>query len=188
MKKTSDLNQTSDFSVEIKIEKLEGRQRRVFAKIQIPYPSEFVWQVLTNYEAFSEFMPNITQSRQLESPNGGIRLEQVRTKSLMGMKISGRSVFDVEEKFPDEIHYQLIEGDLKAFSAYWRLEAWKPSEEKVGVDLIYNILVLPKPILPTVLFEHVLRHDVPDSLVAIRQQVEKLSCSIFKMSEVYQKS
>lgn len=177
MSKTSNLNQTSDLSVEIKIEKLEGRQRHVFAKIQIPYPLEQVWQVLTDYEAFVEFMPNITQSRQLKSLNGGIRLEQVRTKSLMGLNISSRSVFDVEEKFPNEIHYQLIEGDLKAFSGYWRLEAWKPSEEKVGVDLIYKISVLPKPIFLTVIFEHVLSHDVPNSLLAIRQRVDKLFCS-----------
>jgi len=179
MSKTSNLNQTSDLSVEIKIEKLEGRQRHVFAKIQIPYPLEQVWQVLTDYEAFVEFMPNITQSRQLKSPNGGIRLEQVRTKSLMGLNISGRSVFDVEEKFPDEIHYQLIEGDLKEFSAYWRLEAWQPSEKKVGVNLIYEISVLPKPIIPMKLVESVLNHDIPDSLLAVRQRVENLFCNTF---------
>ncbi len=184
MNKTSDKNQKSDFSttadsgilqpVEIKIEKLEGRQRHIFAKIQIPYSLEQVWQVLTDYEAFAEFMPNMAQIRRLEHPNGGIRIEQVRSKSFMGMKISGRSVFDVEEKFPDEIHYRLVEGDLKAFSGYWRLEAWKPSDEKAGVDLTYDISVLPKTIFPAALVEHVLSQDVPASLLAIRQRVEKL--------------
>jgi ribosome-associated toxin RatA of RatAB toxin-antitoxin module len=179
MNKISDLSQVSDSPVEIKIEKREGRQRHVFAKIQIPYSLEQVWQVLTNYEAFFEFMPNITQSKQSKSPTGGIRIEQVRTKSLMGLNISGRSVFDVEEKFPDEIHYQLIEGDLKEFSAYWRLEAWQPSEKKVGVDLIYEISVLPKPIIPMTLVESVLTHDIPNSLLAVRQRVENLFCNTF---------
>ena len=200
MSKTYDFGQKSDFSdstddfktqmesktlnshtdtailqdVKIKIEKLEGRQRRIFAKIQIPYPLEQVWPVLTDYEAFSKFMPNITQSRRLEHPTGGIYLEQVRTKSFMGMKFSARSVFDVEEKFPHEIHYQLIEGDLKAFSGYWRLELWDPSDEKAGVNFIYNFLVLPKPIFPLALVENILSHDVPMSLLAIRQRVEEL--------------
>lgn len=183
MSKTSDLNQQSDFStaansdllqaVELKIEKQEGRQRRVFAKIQIPYPLEQVWQILTDYEAWAEFMPGITQSRRLEHPTGGIYLEQIRLKTFMGMKVSSRSIFEVEEKFPNEIHYQLVEGDLKAFSGIWRLEAWKSSDQQVGVDLIYNISVLPKPIFPAALVEHVMSQDVPASLLAIRQRVEK---------------
>ena len=172
MSQTYDLNQ----KVDIKIEKLEGRQRRIFAKIEIPYPLEQVWQVITDYEAFAEFMPGISQSRRLEAPDRGIRLEQVRTKSVMGMKHSARSVFDIEEKFPDEIHYRLVEGDLKAFSGSWRLENWKPSGEKVGVDLIYNFSVLPKAIFPMAMFETVLSHDIPASMVAIRQRVEEL-CS-----------
>ena len=200
MSKTYDFNQKSDFSgstddfktemesktlnsatdpaivqaVEIKIEKLEGRQRRVFAKIQIPYPLEQVWQVLTDYEAFVKFMPNITQSRRLEYPTAGTCVEQVRTKSFMGMKFSARSLFDVEEKFPYEIHYQLIEGDFKALSGYWRLEPWELSDEKAGVNLIYNFLILPKPIFPLALVENILSHDMPLNLLAIRQRVEEL--------------
>lgn len=200
MSKTNDPNQKSDLSnatgdldvemksetlksatdsailqpVEIKIEKLEGRQRKVFAKIQIPYPLEQVWQVLTDYEGLAEFMPNISQSRRLEHPTGGIRLEQVRTKSFMGMNFAGRSVFDVEEKFPNEIHYQLIEGDMKALSAYWRLKPWSLSESKAGIALIYDFLILPKPILPMPLVENILSHDIPASMLAIRQRVEEV--------------
>lgn len=200
MSKTYDLNQKSDFpstvddfktemksetlnsatdpailqAVKIKIEKLEGRQRSVFAKIQIPYPLEQVWQVITDYEAFVKFMPNVTQSRRLEHPTAGTRVEQVRTKSFMGMNFSARSVFDIEEKFPYEIHYQLVEGDLKAFSGYWRLEPWEPSDEKAGVDLIYDFLILPKRIFPLALVEHVLSHEMPMSMLAIRQRVEEL--------------
>ena len=172
MSKTQNLSGTSD--VDIKIDKLEGRKRRIFAKIAIPYPLEQVWQVITDYEAFADFMPNMTESRRLELPTGGIRLEQVRTKSLIGMKISARSVVDIEEKFPHEVHYQLIEGDLKEFSGYWRLKAGNSSESESKVELIYDFSVLPKPIIPAPLFEHFLSNDVPASLLAVRQRVEKL--------------
>ncbi|MEH2347234.1 MAG: SRPBCC family protein [Nostoc sp.] len=161
-------------AVEIKIEKLEGRQRHVFAKIQIPYQLEQVWQILTDYEVLTEFMPNMTQSRRLNCPTGGIRLEQCRTKSFMGMNFSGRSVFDVEEKFPHEIHYQLIEGDMKALSGYWRLEPWNLSESKAGITLIYDFFVSPKSMFPMALVENILNHDIPASMLAIRQRVEEI--------------
>ncbi len=169
MNKTYDIDQ----KVEIKIEKLEGRQRQVFAKIQIPYPLEQVWQVLTDYEAFAEFMPSLIQSRCLEHPTGGVRIEQVRTKKFMGKNISARSVFDIEEKFPHGIHYQLIEGDMKAFSAYWRLEPWSLSESQAGIDLTCDFFVVPKRIFPMALVEHVLSQDIPADLLKIRQRVEE---------------
>lgn len=172
MNKTQYLGLTSD--VDIKINKLEGRKRHIFAKIEIPYRLEQIWQVITDYEAFADFIPNMTSSRRLEHPTGGIRLEQVRTKSLIGMKISARSVVDIEEKFPDKVHYQLIEGDLKEFSGYWHLEAGNSSELEPKVKLIYDYSVLPKSIIPAPLFEHFLSNDVPASLLAVRQRVEKL--------------
>lgn len=169
------MNETYDLqAVETKIEKLEGRQRSVFAKIQIPYSLEQVWEVLTDYEAFTEFMPSLMQSKRLEHPNGGIRLEQVRNKSFMGMNFSAHSVFDIKENFPHEIHYQLIEGDMKDMSGCWRLEPCSLPESKAGVDLIYDFVVSPKPIFPAALIERVLNHDVPANMLAIRQRVEEL--------------
>ncbi len=170
------MNKTSDIEhkVEIKIEKLEGRQRQVFAKIKIPYPLEQVWQVLTEYEAFAEFMPSLIESKRLEHPSGGIRIEQVRTKKFMGKNFSARSVFDIEEKFPHEVHYQLIEGDMKAFSAYWRLEPGSLSESKAGIELTQDLFVVPKRIFPMALVEHVLSHDIPANMLVIRQRVEEI--------------
>ncbi len=179
--KTEPESETSNFAdsaiqsaVNIKIEKLEGRQRRVFAKIQIPYPLEQVWQVLTEYEAFGEFIPTLIQSRRLDHPTGGVRIEEFRTNNFMGINFSARSVFDIEEKFPHEIHYQLIEGDMKEFSGYWRLEPWSLSEPKVGIDLIFDFFVLPKRIFPMALVEHILNHNIPANMVAFRQRIEDI--------------
>lgn len=159
--------------VEIKVEELEGRYRRIFAQIQIPYSLEQVWQVITDYEAFAKFMPNLKQCRRLEHPTGGIRLEQVRILSFLGLKFSGRSVFDIAEEFPHKIHYQLVEGDLKAFSGDWRL-APRNLDEKAGVALMYDFSILPNLLLPMALVERVFSHDMPASLLAIRQRVEDL--------------
>ena len=161
-------------AVNLKIEKLEGRKRHVFAEIQIPYSLEQVWQVLTEYKAFAEFMPSLIQCRQLDCPTGGVRIEQVRAKNFLGMNFSARSVFDIEEKFPHEIHYQLIEGDMKEFFGYWRLEPMSSSESKARINLIYNFFVSPKRILPMALVEHILSHDIPDTMVAIRQRVAQI--------------
>ena len=161
-------------ALNLKIEKLEERKRRVCVKVQISYPLEQVWQVLTDYETFTEFMPNVVQCKQLDHPTVGVRIEQVRTKTFMGMNFSGRSVFDIEEKFPHKIHYQLIEGDMKALSGEWRLEPLSLPESEVGIDLTYDFVVWPKRIFPMALVEHILSHDIPATVLAVRQRVEDI--------------
>ena len=164
----------SESDVQVRVEKLEKRQRRVLAQIQIPYALDRVWQVIADYEAFREFMPNLIESRRLQHSKAGDRIEQVRTKSFMGMNFSARSVFDVQEEFPHQIHYQLVEGDMKAFSGYWRLKPINFSEPEAGTNLIYDFFVSPKRIFPMALVEQVLSHDVPANLLAIRQRVADL--------------
>ena len=92
-----------DRSVEVQTEEVEGRQRQITAKIQIPHSAPQVWQVLTDYEALAEFIPNLAKSCRLEHPNGGIRLEQVGTQRLLRFNFSARVVLDLEERFPYEI-------------------------------------------------------------------------------------
>lgn len=83
----------------------------------------------------------MTDNRRLEHLSGGIRLEQISTKSVVGIKISARSIVDIEERFPHEIHYQLIEEDLKGFSGYWRLKTISSSQYQTGIELIHNFTV-----------------------------------------------
>jgi ribosome-associated toxin RatA of RatAB toxin-antitoxin module len=94
----------------------------------------------------------------------------------MGMKLSTRSVLDVEENFPYEIHYRQIEGDFQAFSNSWQLDPLNLSYEKAGVDLVNSFLICSKHIIPIpiVLLEHALRRDVSADMLAIRQRVEEL--------------
>ncbi|MDB9318011.1 SRPBCC family protein [Nodularia spumigena] len=165
---------SQQYDVNLKIDKLEGQRRHILAKIEIPYSLEQVWQIITDYESFSEFIPNMTQSRRIEHPTGGIRLEQIRTKSLAGIKVSARSVVDIRETYLCEVHYQLIEGDLREFSGFWRLETKSSSHSQGGVELIYDFLVLPKPIIPAPVFNHFLSNDIPAVLLAVHQRVESL--------------
>ena len=101
--------------VKIKIEQLEGRECKLYAKIIIPYSWSQVWQVITDYGNFVNFIPSLTKSKLINHPQGGIRLEQLRQKSLMGVKFSARSVFDIKEYSNGDIYYQLVEGDFQKF-------------------------------------------------------------------------
>jgi ribosome-associated toxin RatA of RatAB toxin-antitoxin module len=162
--------------VEVHTEELAHRQRQITARIQISRPVEQVWQVLTAYDALADFIPNLAISRRLAHPNGGIRLEQVGTQRLLRFNFSARVVLDLEEKFPHEIHFDLVEGDLKAYSGKWILEPHFACESP-GTNLCYVVRVLPKRTMPVAIVERRLRQDLRSNLLAIRHRVEELYIS-----------
>jgi ribosome-associated toxin RatA of RatAB toxin-antitoxin module len=160
--------------VEVQIQKIAERQRQISAKVQIPQPVERIWKVLTDYEALPDFLPNLAKSRLIEHPNGGIRLEQVGSQRLLNFNFSARVVLDLEEYFPKEINFRMIEGDFKGFSGSWCLEPCCLGEY-VGTNLCYTIQVWPKLTMPVRIIENRLIKDLRLNLVAIHQRVEDLA-------------
>ncbi len=160
-------------AVEVQTEEIAQRQRQITAKIQIPYPVEQVWRVLTDYEALAEFIPNLAKSRRLKHPKGGIRLEQVGTQRLLRFNFSARVVLDLEEKFPHEIKFDMVEGDLKAYSGKWLLEPYAVCEHR-GTNLCYTVHVWPRRTMPVAIIERRLSRDLQLNLLAIRQRVDEL--------------
>lgn len=160
--------------VEVQIQKIAERQRQISAKVQIPQPVEKIWKVLTDYEALPDFLPNLAKSRLIEHPNGGIRLEQVGSQRLLNFNFSARVVLDLEECFPKEINFRMVEGDFKGFSGSWCLEPYSLGEY-IGTNLCYTIQVWPKLTMPVGIIENRLSKDLRLNLVAIQQRVEELA-------------
>ncbi len=157
-------------AVSLETKKLEKRQRQITAQITLPYPREQVWQVLTSYEDLADFIPNLATSKLLEHPQNGIRLEQIGVQSALFLKFSARVVLDMTEDFLQSIHFEMVEGDFKAFSGDWLLA---PAQE--GTQLTYSLFIWPKRTMPIIAIERRLRYDLPRNLIAIQQQLESLS-------------
>ncbi|MDZ8052549.1 MAG: SRPBCC family protein [Aulosira sp. ZfuCHP01] len=160
--------------VEIQIEKIAERQRQITAKIQIPQPVEQIWKVLTDYEALVDFIPNLAKSRLLEHPDGGIRLEQVGSQRLLNFNFCARVVLDLQEHFPKEIKFCMVEGDFKGFSGSWCLEPYSLGEI-IGTNLCYTIQIWPKLTMPVTIIENRLSKDLRLNLLAVYQRVGQLT-------------
>ena len=161
-------------AVDVKVEKISERQRRISAKIHILRPIEQVWKVLTDYEALTQFVPNLVKSRLLPHPTGGIRLEQIGSGQLLRMNFSARVVLDLEEYFPDKICFEMVEGDFKVFCGSWLLAPIYLEGEVATTSLCYTIEVLPRLTMPVGLIERRMSDDLRSNLLAIRQQTENL--------------
>ncbi|WP_439346231.1 SRPBCC family protein [Vacuolonema iberomarrocanum] len=156
--------------VDIQSEPLEGRRRRISAAINISHPVEQIWQILTDYDHLADFIPNLAESRRIEHPEGGIRLEQVGTESLMRLKVCLRVVLDMVERFPHAIEFNMVEGDFRQFVGAWELE---PLEQAAVTRLRYVVTVLPGRAMPIALIERNLRRNLVRNLIAIQQHADQ---------------
>ena len=156
---------TSAEKVSISTEKHPNRERRILASVVIPQPIEQVWQVITDYEHLADFIPNLTTSKLLPSPEGRIRLEQIGAQCFLRFKFCARVVLEMTESFPHQLGFAMSEGDFKQFEGNWQLQ---PTPE--GTQLSYEVLVKPPRAMPISLIEHHLCRSITINLLAIRQQ------------------
>ena len=155
-------------SVSISTEKIEGRKRKISASIAIPVSLEPLWQLLTDYDRLADYIPNLTVSRQVEHPKGGIRLEQVRAQCFLNIKFCARVLLDMQERFPKEIGFSMVEGDFKQFLGRWQLQPALLGDQP-GTLLSYEVIVQPPLVMPARLIAQHLCHNLTENLLAIRQ-------------------
>lgn len=152
--------------VTIHTEKLQGQQRRIVASTQISATVDQVWQVLTDYNNLSSFIPNLSYSQRLSHPDGGIRLEQIGSQCFLNIKFCARVVLDMVEAFPKELRFSMVEGDFRQFEGKWTLEPVQGAAGE-GVCLGYDLMIRPPRAMPVVLIERHIRHDLGRNLQAI---------------------
>ncbi|NJL47619.1 MAG: cyclase [Leptolyngbyaceae cyanobacterium SM2_5_2] len=160
-------------SVTIQTEKLQAQQRRILAFTDIPFTAEQVWQVLTDYDNLSSFIPNLSHSQRLSHPQGGIRLEQIGSQCFLNVKFCARVVLDMVETFPKELQFSMVEGDFRQFEGRWQLEPLVNSQGQL-TRLSYDLLVRPPKAMPAALIERHIRHDLSHNLRAIGDRTTQL--------------
>lgn len=161
-------------SLEITTEKLAGRARRICAAIAVPCSVEHLWQVLTDYDNLSSFIPNLTLSRRLEATPTGTRLEQIGAQCFLNIQFCARVVLDMVEQFPHRLGFSMVEGDFKSFEGCWTLEP-TDNADQAETRLVYELTVCPPRAIPAVLIERHLRRDLAQNLQAIRQHAIALA-------------
>jgi ribosome-associated toxin RatA of RatAB toxin-antitoxin module len=182
----SELTETDDFEsialetddeilgeVEVCTERLEGRRRKISARVQIPASVEQVWQVLTDYNRLADFIPNLASSQRIAHPQNGIRVEQIGSQAFLRLKFCARVVLDMVEQFPNRIGFQMVEGDFKEFSGSWEIQA--STSTPAITELCYTIVVVPALVMPVSVIEKKLKQGLSVNLVAVRDRVQSLA-------------
>ncbi|WP_199246749.1 SRPBCC family protein [[Phormidium] sp. ETS-05] len=149
-----------------------GENGQYEAKILISARPDTVWAVLTDYNNFSRFLPNVVSS-QLLSVNGNTKVvEQIAVRSVLGVTVRSRLRTESRENGRSQIDFRLVGGDLKTLQGFWKIESVPGSNQ---VLLIHQVEAQPQPGIPPGIFYGIFKNSLNPTLNAIRQEAQRRS-------------
>ncbi len=152
---------------------VSGSNGEFTGRVLVDAPGTTVWQVLTDYDNFAQFLPNIEASRLLESVDNRRVFEQVNVVRIFPFTRRSRVVIASTLSYPQHIDFSLVEGDLNTLQGSWQLESVASSAGN-QVLITHQVAVAPKGNGPTRgLFFNTYRSVLEDTLAALKQESER---------------
>ena len=154
-----------------------GEKGKYTCRILTNSSIEDAWQVLTDYENFSEFLPGVESSQLIEKKGDRIIVEQINKVKTLVFSIEARLQIAQTETYPQQIAFEAIDGDIKTLKGKWTLEPVSPypSAPADQVLLTHEVVVEPNKSLSDEIFFKIYESRLKETVVAIKQETEKRS-------------
>ena len=98
-----------------------------------------LWSVLTDYDNFEKYMPNVVESQLLESDGNQKVFEQVQNFQILFFSRRTKVKTMVTEAYPKLIKFKVLEGEVKSLEGSWKIEQLAPDKFLV----IHQVTVEP---------------------------------------------
>lgn len=82
---------------------------------------DVVWDVLTDYDSFSDFLPTVVSSQMLSAEGDRHIVEQTDSRDVLFASVDSRVRTENVETPRQRIDFQLLEGDLKSMNGHWQI-------------------------------------------------------------------
>lgn len=138
----------------------------VNAEIDTTVNRDIAWKVLTDYDHWAEFVPDMILSRVVSKAGEPLLVEQRGVVPWMP-NFPLVVVASVEEKPKRSLRFQRVAGNLRGIEGEWRIQG------RSKVRLIYRSTVEPGFPLPPQMSIEIFRHDAKAKLEAMAQEMAR---------------
>lgn len=150
---------------EVKVE-VDATVIRISAEIATKVNRKIAWQVLSDYNHWAEFVPDLLVSRVVSQPGQPLLIEQ-RGRIPWMPAFPLVVIAQVEENPYKGLRFQRVAGNVKALEGEWRIKG------RSRVRLIYHSTVdLGFPLPPQMSLE-IFRIDAKNRLEAMAREMER---------------
>ncbi|MFI5305683.1 MAG: SRPBCC family protein [Nitrospiria bacterium] len=142
------------------------------AQIEIPAPRGTIWEVLTDYDHWIDFLPQLESSQIIRRIDERIIVELVSREHFWFFFKRIEVTLRVLERSMEEISFFKTGGNMEVFSGRWILNE---TERGKSTRLTYLCALKPSFYAPKWMIRYKLDQDIPDLLHLISERAEKLN-------------
>lgn len=158
--------------IEIRAER-SGDAVEVHASARLAADPASAWTVLTDYDRYATFIPDLRSSRIIARGEGGhVRVEQKGDARLAFLKLPVEVVYDVEERPTRSLHSRAVGGSIKEIVSLYELS---PSGD--GCRLVYSGRIVPHEGGPGVFDVVLVRATIARQFRALAAEIERFAAS-----------
>jgi hypothetical protein len=145
----------------------KGTTLYVQAEIATTADSKTAWAVLSDYDHWTEFIPDLVVSRVISRPGDPLQLEQrARIPTMPNFPVV--MILQVEETPSERIRFYRTAGNVQSFAGEWLIEGKSPK-----VRLIYRAVVMPGFPMPPQVSMEIFRSDAKVRMEAMAQEMAR---------------
>ncbi len=152
---------------------LKGQQGEYTGQVLATGNLDSAWSVLTDYENFSNFLPNVASSKVIDTQGNQKIFEQVSIVDLWLFTEQSTLQISAKETQKQKIDFQMVKGDLKNLQGTWQLEQVTDNQ----ILITHTVKVQPKSTTEKPLFFGFYESSLETTLEAISQEITKRSQS-----------
>jgi hypothetical protein len=146
----------------------EGDFISVTASAELSVTRKLAFAVLTDYDRFTEFIPDLDSSRVALRQGSGIILEQKGTMRFLFFSQPVDVMLAVIESFPDRIVSRALGGNLRGFSGKYELQ-----ETPGGTRIVYSARFIPAFVLPEFLGTFIVRSVFVKNFAVMLKEMQR---------------
>lgn len=147
---------------------LTGKNGQYVVKIVVNSSVDTVWKVLTDYNNYYRFFPNVISSKLLKIQGNEKIFEQVY--KIQAIVIDQKTVIRLAatEAYPKQISFKLVQGDVKSLQGSWKIEPISANQ----VVIQHQVSVDPGSPGSQILFYTIYENTLKMTLEAVKKEAE----------------
>lgn len=145
----------------------KGTTLYVQADIDTTADRKTAWAVLSDYDHWTEFIPDLVVSRVISRPGDPLQVEQRgRIPTMPNFPVV--MILQVEETPSERIRFYRTAGNVQSFAGEWLIEG-KPEKAR----LVYRAVVMPGFPMPPQVSMEIFRDDAKKRMEAMAQEMAR---------------
>jgi ribosome-associated toxin RatA of RatAB toxin-antitoxin module len=151
---------------------LEGQEGQYTCRVLVTASVDTVWKVLTDYNNFENYYPNVVASDIVENKGTRKIFEQIYVVQALIFQKEERVRIAATESYPKQVVFDLIEGEVKSLKGTWQIEPIGNNR----VLITHKVSVDPGPD-DRELFFGIYEDSLATLLKAVKQQAEQYAAN-----------